>query len=166
MTKHEHDEASVDRLLERLRRDLAGGHAQEHDQEDLERLAQLLAADLGSGGEAPPLWTTLSALRPEMNRRASLQLSRRALRLVLLALLPLPVVILYASYVLRAIYTPIATLLSPDVAGYVAAVHVMLLTLLFGATYAAIPVLLARGERGPGAAAALSIGGSMRGVLR
>lgn len=91
--------------------------------------------------------TVLVSMRPAVARRAAADFRRRVFVRVLLAVLPLPFVLTYAGYVLQALYLPISRLLSPDIAGYVAGVHVLSLALLFGATYAAIPMMLGRSNR-------------------
>lgn len=149
MSSDRYREPTVEELSTRLRRDVADAGA---DREaagimvDADMLAALLATpsvrpddDLASAA--------LSALRPAMARRAAANLRRRVFVGVLLAVLPLPFVIAYAGYVLQALYLPISMMLSPDVAGYVAGVHVLFLALLFGATYAAIPMILSRTDQ-------------------
>jgi hypothetical protein len=126
-------------LRRRLTRDL-----EEATQPGAERLARMLAPTTLAVDDVTMARRVVAALRPELARRAAVDLRRQVLVRVVVAAVPLPFVIAYAGYVLRALYAPVAVMLSPDVAGYVAAVHIMLLTLLFGATYAVIPMMLAR----------------------
>jgi hypothetical protein len=149
MSSDRYREPTVEELSKRLRRDVADAVA------DREAAGIMVDADTLAGLLATPLVrpdndlasAALSALRPAMARRAAANLRRRVFVGVLLAVLPLPFVIAYAGYVLQALYLPISMLLSPDVAGYVASVHVLFLALLFGATYAAIPMILSRSDQ-------------------
>jgi hypothetical protein len=142
----EDSKSSTERIHERLKRDIsdAARSTGEGTQLDPGRLARVLAAETGARVELGLASAALEALHPEMARRAAADLRRRVLGCVLLALLPLPFVVVYAGYVLQALYVPISILLTPDIAGYVASVHMLLLALLFGTTYAAIPMMLAR----------------------
>ncbi len=88
---------------------------------------------------------TMLRLRPELQRCASAALWRRAAVGVLLALLPLPAVLAYNVYLLHAAYDVLLALLPAAVVAYLLASEAALLVLLFAATYAAIPILLARG---------------------
>lgn len=138
---------AAERMREQLLHDFA--NSGEGRAEFADRLTTLLSSHQPTSDFSALPKATLQLLRPQMARRADVGLPNRVLWRVLPALLPLPFVIIYAAYVLQAIYTPIAAVFSPDVAGYVAGVHVMLLSLLFGATYAAIPVVLARKDIAP-----------------
>lgn len=88
---------------------------------------------------------TMVRLRPELQRCASAALWRRAAIGVLLALLPLPAVLAYNVYLLHVAYGLLLALLPAAVVVYLVASEAALLVLLFAATYAAIPILLARG---------------------
>ena len=147
MSSDRYREPTAEELSRRLRRDIADVGT------DRDGVATMADADVLAGLLATPSVrpddndladAALFALRPAMARRAAANLRRRVFVGVLLAVLPLPFVIAYAGYVLQALYLPISILLSPDVAGYVAGVHVLFLALLFGATYAAIPMILSR----------------------
>jgi hypothetical protein len=72
----------------------------------------------------------------------------------LLALLPLPLILAYDAYVLRAAYELLRMLLPSGVALYVLATYTAVVSLLFALTYAAIPVLLAQ-RAGPDDAVAM-----------
>ncbi len=87
---------------------------------------------------------TMLRLRPELQRCANAALWRRATIGVLLALLPLPAVLAYNVYLLHMAYDVLLALLPAAVVVYLVASEAALLVLLFAATYAAIPVLLAR----------------------
>ena len=146
MKSREDSESRTAQIRERLARDISDvAHStDEGAQLDPDQLARMLASEAEPRMEASLAFATLEALHPEMARRAAADLRRRVLGCVLLALLPLPFVVAYAGYVLQALYVPISLLLTPDIAGYVASVHALLLALLFGTTYAAIPMMLAR----------------------
>ena len=141
MSSSRYQRPSEQELRTRLRRDLADAPS---GLADADALARLLGAGAIALDDTDLAAQALLAARPEMSRRAAIDLRRRVFGRVVLALLPLPFVIAYAGYVLQALYLPVAALLSPDVAGYVASVHVALLALLFGTTYAAIPMMLSR----------------------
>ena len=86
----------------------------------------------------------LAALRPELTRLASIWFWRRLARGLLAALVPLPLIVLFDAYVLSNVYEWVSGLLPTVVATYLVASYGALLFLLFGATYAAIPLVLAR----------------------
>ncbi len=129
-------------LRRRLQRDL--GEAGASAKVDADLLARILVASPIAVDDAGMARRALGGMRPELARRRSADLHRQVLVRVMLAVVPLPFVVAYAVYVLRALYVPVAALLTPDLAAYVAVVHIMLLTLLFGVTYAAIPMMLSR----------------------
>ena len=146
MNSREDSESRAAQIRKRLARDIsdAARSSDEGARLDPDRLARVLAYEVEPRMGASLAVAALEALHPEMARRAAADLRRRVLWCVLLALLPLPFVVAYAGYVLQALYVPISLLLTPEVAGYVASVHMLLLALLFGTTYAAIPMMLAR----------------------
>ena len=63
---------------------------------------------------------------------------------ILLALLPLPAVLVYNAYLLLLAYDIERTLLGATFATYLVLSDAALLILLFAATYAAIPIVLVR----------------------
>lgn len=97
---------------------------------------------------------TLVAARPALRRRAAAVWRRRVATSLLLALLPLPLILAYDAYVLRAAYELLRMLLPSGVALYVLATYTAVVSLLFALTYAAIPVLLAQ-RAGPDDAVAM-----------
>jgi hypothetical protein len=116
---------------------------------------QRIAAALDAGAD-PPQPGLLSAralarLRPELEHLASMAWWRQVAACVLLASLPLPAVVVYDAYVLRALYDLLLAVLPSGVAFYVLASYAAILLLLFALSYAAIPILLARpaGHRAP-----------------
>jgi hypothetical protein len=147
MSSDRYREPTAEELGRRLQRDIADAVADRDGVAttvDADVLARLLATPSARPIGNDLAYAALIALRPAMARRAAADLRRRVFVCVLLAALPLPLVVAYAGYVLQMLYLPISLLLSPDVAGYVAGAHVLFLTLLFGATYAAIPMMLSR----------------------
>ena len=90
---------------------------------------------------------TLLRVQPEMARLASAAFWRGVVRGVVLALLPLPLVLAYDAYVLRLAYELISALLPSAIALYLVASYAAFVLLLCAATYAAIPLLVARGAR-------------------
>jgi len=87
---------------------------------------------------------TLRHLRPELARRARAVLWRRVVVGVLTALLPLPVVLAYDAYLLQLLYGLVSAVLPAAFATYLIVTYAAFLVLLFGSTYAAIPLLVAR----------------------
>ncbi len=69
---------------------------------------------------------------------------RQVAVVVMLALVPLPFVLLYDAVLLRLLHTAASSLLSGTMANYIIFMHASLLLFLFAASYAAIPVLVAR----------------------
>ena len=103
---------------------------------------------LGTGGaDIDPSAMSANALArmgPELARRGAAAFRRPVLAGVLLALVPLPAVLVYDAYILRAVYAVVGSLLSTGLATYVVVSYGAFLLLLISATYAAIPLLLAR----------------------
>ncbi len=87
---------------------------------------------------------TAMRLGPELERRARVTLWRRAAAGLLWAVLPLPAVLLYNAYVLRVAYDAVSDLLPAVLVTYLLWSYAAFLILLFAATYAAIPICLAR----------------------
>lgn len=124
-------------------------HAEECEQclaspPPLDRIAALLDASASRLDPAPLSALTLRRVRPELERLARMTLWRRIAASVLLALLPLPVVLLSDAYLLRLLYDLMRAVLPAAVALYVVASYTAALSLLFAATYAAIPILMTR----------------------
>lgn len=86
----------------------------------------------------------LAALRPELARLASIWFWRRLSRVTLAALLPLPLVVLFDVYILQIFYAWALTVLPAIVATYLVVSYAATQLLLVAATYAAIPLVLAR----------------------
>lgn len=97
-------------------------------------------------------------LRPELARLASTWFWRRLSRAIVAALLPLPVILLLDMLLLRSVYGWASTLLPAAVATYLVVSYAAAQLLLFAATYAVIPLVLARDawQRGITPAEALS----------
>jgi hypothetical protein len=110
----------------------------------VERIAAVLRASTVALDAAALSARTLAHVRPELERRASAARARRIAAGVLLALLPLPVVLAYDAYLLLLLYHIISALLPTAVATYLVLSEAAALALLFAATYAAIPIVLAR----------------------
>lgn len=86
---------------------------------------------------------TLLQLQPEVARLGAAVLWRRVAAAVLLAVVPLPAVLAYDAYLLRTLYGLVSALLPATLAAYLIFGYAAFLMLLFGTTYAAIPVFLA-----------------------
>jgi hypothetical protein len=134
------------------RRDRLAAHAAECDEcrrapLPLEQIvAQLNTAEVEV--EAAALSRhTFARLQPELQRRARALAWRRVCVGVVLSLLPLPVVLAYDAYVLSVIYDAVSALLPAAFAAYLVLSYAAMLLLLFALTYAAIPLLVLRGNR-------------------
>ena len=144
MTGADHDDA-VRRGTHRLAAHVEACDACRVDVPAVDRIAARLSAATVPIDAAALSQRTIVRLRPELQRCASGSLWRRAAGGVLLALLPLPAVLAYNVYLLRMAYDALLALLPAAVAVYLVGTEAALLVLLFAATYAAIPILLARG---------------------
>lgn len=85
-----------------------------------------------------------AALQPELARLASVWFWRRFGRGVLVALLPLPAIVALDAWLLSYVHEWAAAWLPEALATYLVVSYGALLVLLFAATYAAIPLALAR----------------------
>ncbi len=85
----------------------------------------------------------LARLHPELERLARRAFWRRVAAVLLPALVPLPFVLACDAYLLRLAYGLVSSLLPEAVAAYLVLSYAALLALLFAATYAAIPLLVA-----------------------
>lgn len=110
----------------------------------LDRIAGFLSASAVEVDVAAMSQRTVMRLGPELERRARVALWRRVAAGVLWAVLPLPAVLLYNAYVLRVAYHAVSELLPAAFAAYLLLSYAAFLVLLFAATYAAIPICLAR----------------------
>ena len=110
-----------------------------------------LAATLAVG--RPPSPTPALALRvrqaaaPLLARNASLALWRTVGRAVAVALLPLPLLLLIDSYVVRAIYGSLRAVLPDALSLYFVVNYTTLLAVLLTLAYGAIPLLAERQAR-------------------
>lgn len=86
----------------------------------------------------------LAALQPELARLASNWFWRRFGRGVLAALVPLPAVVVFDVWLLSSVREWAAGVLPGALVTYLVVSYGSLLLLLFAATYAAIPLALAR----------------------
>lgn len=87
---------------------------------------------------------TLSAARGALHRLAVRRYWRQVAAVIVVALLPLPVVLAYDAVLLRLLHAAASSLLSSTLASYITFTYASTLLFLFAASYAAIPVLLAR----------------------
>lgn len=111
----------------------------------VERIATALRESTTAFDAAALSQRTLVRLRPELERRAAAVLRRQVVIGLLLALLPLPAVLAYNAYVLELAYELAASVIPAGLAAMAVASYAAFLLLLFAMTYAAIPLLLARG---------------------
>ena len=101
------------------------------------------ASEPPAGLTARTLQTAASALAHNAGRVAW----RPVAKALGAALLPLPAIVLATSYVLRALYGILATVLPESLSFYLVLNYAGLLALLAALTYGAIPVLAARQTR-------------------
>lgn len=87
---------------------------------------------------------TFQRLQPEIGRLAAAAIWRRAAAGFMLAVLPLPLVLVCNAYLLHLVYVAASAVVPPPLAAYLIASYAAFLVLLFAATYAAIPLCLAR----------------------
>ncbi|HVM98180.1 MAG TPA: hypothetical protein VMT89_17425 [Candidatus Acidoferrales bacterium] len=110
----------------------------------VDRISTMLSRSIVRLDVAALSQQTVAHLQAEMARRARLVFLQRAGAAVVLSLLPLPLVLIYDAYLLDALYRITSMLLPAAVATYLVFTYVAFLGLLFGGTYAAIPLVLAR----------------------
>ena len=144
-------------MTEKLREDLTGrcrptgpltAHVQECDEcstdsPPVEQIQALLNAGCVDVDPAALSQQVRIRLRSEMAARAA-AFRRRVVVGVLLALLPLPLVLVYDAYLLGVVYGILTILLPSGVAAYVLLSYAACLLFLFALTYAAVPLLLDR----------------------
>jgi anti-sigma factor RsiW len=85
-------------------------------------------------------------VRPELLRLARAAFWRQVALALAIALLPLPAVVAYDTYLLGVAYGVISAVLPAAFAAYLILTYAAFLALLFATTYAAIPVILDRGS--------------------
>ncbi len=108
----------------------------------LDQIAAVLSGaslDVDAGALSRQVFTRL---QPELQHRAMVFAFRRVALGVLLSLLPLPFVLAYNAYLLRLAYDFLSGILPVTIAAYLVLSYGAFLVLLFGTTYAAIPLLL------------------------
>ena len=109
----------------------------------LDRIAAVFEAAVPAVDAAALSRQTFTRLQPELQRRALAGAWRRIAMGVLLALLPLPLVLVYNAYLLHVVYNLLSSLLPAGIAAYLVLSYGAFLLLLFATTYAAIPLLMA-----------------------
>lgn len=87
---------------------------------------------------------TLARAGTELSLRAQTVLRRQVAVLLLLALVPLPGMLIFGVYALRLAYEAVATVLPAGVAGYLAVSYGLSALVVLTASYASIPLLLER----------------------
>jgi hypothetical protein len=86
----------------------------------------------------------LEYLRPELARRAATVFRRRLTTGLIAALIPLPVILLFDAYVLRALFSLVSLLIPTPLAAYVVLSYAVFLLLMTALVYGAIPLLVER----------------------
>jgi hypothetical protein len=87
---------------------------------------------------------TLARLQPELARRAALVFRRRLATGLIAALIPLPAVLLFDAFVLRALFGLVSLLIPTTLAAYVVLSYAVFLLLMTASVYGAIPLLVER----------------------
>jgi hypothetical protein len=87
---------------------------------------------------------TVARMLPELQRRARVVFRRQVTSAVLWAILPLPLVLVYDTYLLQLAHAFFSAVLPAAVATYLIVSCAAFLLLLFATTYAAIPLVLSR----------------------
>jgi hypothetical protein len=111
---------------------------------DVAAVADALRAYLVALDVAALSHGALLVLRPELARLASNWFWQRLARVTLAAVLPLPLIVAADGYLLALFYRWAAGFMPHVVAVYLVLSYAALQVLLFAATYAAIPLVLAR----------------------
>jgi hypothetical protein len=98
---------------------------------------------------------------PDLAQRAQAAFRRQVGIILLLALVPLPGVLLWGAYVLRFAYEAVSSVLPAGFAAYLIISYALSALVILTASYAAIPVLLERLRGAQPAAASLVPGESL-----
>jgi hypothetical protein len=141
-----HDER---RELARQGEERLAAHTRECDDcaaasSSLADVARVLAGYVVAVDAAELSRRVMASLQLELARLASAWFWRRLARVTVAALLPLPAVLFLDAYVLRVFYGWASGILPQALVAYLVVSYAALQLLLVAATYAAIPLVLAR----------------------
>jgi hypothetical protein len=114
------------------------------DSVDVAALSDVLRADEVALDANLLSRATLVRLRPELARRAAFVFRRRLATGLIAALIPLPAVLLFDAYVLRALFGLVSLLIPTTLAAYVVLSYAVFLLLMTASVYGAIPLLVER----------------------
>ena len=114
------------------------------DSPDLAALSSLLQSDTVDLDAKLLSLSTLERLRPELAHRAAMVFRRRVAVGLVAALIPLPIVLLFDAYVLRAVFGVVSLLIPTTLAAYLVISYAVFLLLMTALVYASIPVLVER----------------------
>lgn len=86
----------------------------------------------------------MATAQPLLQAIALRRYRRQVAAAVVVALAPLPLILAYDAYLLRLLHAATSALLGGPLATYIVASYAACLLFLFAASYAAIPILMAR----------------------
>jgi hypothetical protein len=130
--------------IERLREHIAECDDCRTDAVPIERIDSLLGTSQVELDTASLSRQAFAAAQVALHATALRHFWRQVAAVVVLALLPLPVVLAYDAVLLRLLHLAASSLLSGAVANYLIFSYASSLLFLFAASYAAIPILMAR----------------------
>lgn len=111
---------------------------------DVAGLSRLLQSDAVDLDASLLSRSTLERLRPELARRVAAAFHRRVAIGLVAALIPLPFVLLFDAYLLRAVFGLVSLLVPTTLAAYLVVSYAVFLLLMTALVYGAIPLLVER----------------------
>lgn len=114
------------------------------DPPDIAEVSRLLQSAVVDLDASPLSRSTLERLRPELARRAAAAFHRRVAVGLMVALIPLPAVLLLDAYVLRALFGLVSLVVPTTLAAYLVISYSVFLLLVTALVYGAIPLLVER----------------------
>lgn len=130
--------------MERLQQHADGCDGCRHEPLPMRRLDALLESSRVDLDAASLSSQAFAATRTALHAVAMRHFWRQVAAVIVLALVPLPVVLAYDAMLLRLLHAAASSLLSSQLASYIIFSYASFLLFLFAASYAAIPVLMAR----------------------
>jgi hypothetical protein len=91
----------------------------------------------------------LPRLRAQLQTNASEALVRRTVKALLVSIVPMALIVGYDMFLLDLLHGLLLRFLPPGLAAYIVLSYVTFISFIFAATYAAIPLLLARRSASP-----------------
>ena len=112
----------------------------------IDRIDAVLAASRVDVDSAALSRHAFAAARPVLHTAAIPHFWRRVAAVVAVTLVPLPAILAYDTVLLRGLHMVASTLLPGTMATYVVFTYASMWLLLFAASYASIPILMARNQ--------------------